>query len=105
MAITRERTFESLHINAVAQVRLKWLLQWFDNGVEEARKNKELFLDVGDDVSNLPNIVQTICNAAWTPGVRAARLAVLNEILANAGLQPEADLEAAKAAVQALNAG
>lgn len=102
MAITRERNFEGLRINPQGQIHVNWSVVYKDDGVEDHRTAKELFIDVEDDVTTLPNIVQDICTAAWKPAVVAARLQAINDILTSRGLPAEATLAAAKATLAGL---
>ena len=105
MATTRVRKFDSLRVNTAGQITVAWHIQWFEDEELDHSIGRQETYDVEDDVSHLPNIIQDVAAAVWTPGVISRRLDDINAILVRRGLQPEATLAAAKAAYASINQG
>jgi len=79
MAITKEISYAG-DFTEDGQINVTEIVRVMDNGIEIARKyNSHSIIDVGDDVTNEPQIVKDIASGLHTPARKAARDAVKAE--------------------------
>ena len=72
MALTKEVAVDQITVteNGIVLVRETTTIK--EDGVELSKKYHRTSFTPDQDISNQPEKVQAICNAAWTPEVRQA---------------------------------
>jgi len=80
MAITKTYTIDKIEVVSTYKiVQVKQLLVISENGQEISRNAHRYILTPDADISNEPQEVQNICNAAWTQEVKDAYAAFKQE--------------------------
>jgi hypothetical protein len=80
MAITKTYTIDKIEVVSTYKiVQVKQLLVISENGQEISRNAHRYILPPDSDITNEPQEVQNICNAAWTQEVKDAWIAFKQE--------------------------
>jgi hypothetical protein len=75
MAITKEISIDQITVTENGIVLCRETTRIMENGKELSKAYHRTSLLPGQDVSDLPDNVQAICNVVWTPEVIAAHKA------------------------------
>ena len=70
--ITKETNVDQITVTENGIVLYREATRIIEDGVEITKKYHRTSLTPGQDISNEPQKVQDICNAAWTPEVISA---------------------------------
>lgn len=79
MALTKTKSIDQITVDGNAIVMVRETIVIEEDGVELSRTYHRSSFNPGDDVSSMPDNVQAICSAAWTPEVVAAYKAKFQE--------------------------
>lgn len=72
MALTKEVVFDQTTVDSVGFVFVREVTIVSEDGIELTRSYHRTSLYPGQDVTAMPESVQSICAAVWTPEVIAA---------------------------------
>lgn len=72
MSLTKSIIVDQITVTENGIVLFREATRIFEDGVELSKTYHRSSLTPGQDVSNVPDNVVAICNAAWTPEVVAA---------------------------------
>lgn len=75
MAFEKQSALSSIEILPDGRIKVRYAQVILEDGEVVARNNKQVFIEVGDDTSQLPPRVQAIAAAVWDADTIAKRRA------------------------------
>jgi hypothetical protein len=72
MSLTKSTVIDQITVTENGIVLFREATRLFEDGVELSKTYHRSSLTPGQDLTGVPENVQAICNAAWTPEVVAA---------------------------------